>query len=723
MYNRAVKKDYREIRESEKLAGMLLSRLSSAAKITEETEAELDYALQNYHLDQIEQILAEMDIEKISSVSSGLRIPLLKENGILTVGDLYNTSEKTLIDINGIGPDTAAKIMKNLNYIVRSISISLPVRITADQIGPRETRLLNAIRMKMHLESDGRKASDLYESHYRRLAENRQILSKAGSALKWFFTLSKTKKQITEAADAVTVTAEEIQPELERILNHKIEEENLSAEEAEADFRHNAPAYFAALESCTPSPGTDTVPDQIAAEVSSLSLNTAGLHAVLRHYQEFGAKFIIVRKKTLLADEMGLGKTVEAIAAAVHLKNEGKTHFLTVCPLGIIAGWQKELRRFSCFEPVLIRKNPQKQFDEWVKNGGYAVTNYETLLRLTLPEDLHIDLLTADEAHYVKNPEAKRTQALLRLASKADRICYMTGTPLENRPGELCYLISCLSPETGEEIRNILFLNEAEPFRLKIAPVYLRRKREDVLQELPELSRFDAWTDMTESEIAAYLKTVAEGNFMAMRRVSWNALESMKAARLLELCIQAKEDGRKTVIFSQFLDTIATVYEMLKDDCPIPITGSVPPEKRLEIIEQFSDDPDLHYLILQVTSGGIGQNIQAASVVIFCEPQIKPSLENQALSRVYRMGQLNHVFCYRLLSAGSIDERIIEILEEKQNAFDFYADESSVGESEMSAFHTGKLIEEERKKWNLLPPAHLSEAAETESGQSEINNS
>lgn len=140
---------------------------------------------------------------------------------------------------------------------------------------------------------------------------------------------------------------------------------------------------------------------------------------------------------------------------------------------------------------------------------------------------------------------------------------------------------------------------------------------------------------------------------------------------------------RKVIVFSFFRDTISKVCRMLGGCCLEPITGSVSPAKRQEIIDGFAKAAPGTVLVCQVQAGGTGLNIQPASVVVFCEPQIKPSIENQAISRAYRMGQVRNVLVYRLLCAESIDERIIEILRRKQELFDNFADESVVGAENM----------------------------------------
>ena len=317
-----------------------------------------------------------------------------------------------------------------------------------------------------------------------------------------------------------------------------------------------------------------------------------------------------------------------------------------------------------------------------MEKGGAAVTTYESISRFALPETFCFDMLIADEAHYVKNPAARRTQALLALRKRVERVLFMTGTPLENRVDEMCFLVSCLRPDIAGQVQKMKYISSAPQFREKLAPVYLRRTRDDVLSELPELIEKEQWCEMGPAEWTAYMLAVAAQNFMAMRQVSWDVGDlkhSSKAKRLLELCDEAREDGRKIIVFSYFRETIRAVQELLGKRALEPITGSVSPQRRQEIVDAFAEAEDGTALICQVQAGGTGLNIQAASVIIFCEPQIKPSIENQAVSRAYRMGQLRSVVVHRLLCDNTVDERIMEILREKQDVFDAFAEESTVG--------------------------------------------
>jgi SNF2 family DNA or RNA helicase len=214
---------------------------------------------------------------------------------------------------------------------------------------------------------------------------------------------------------------------------------------------------------------------------------------------------------------------------------------------------------------------------------------------------------------------------------------------------------------------------------------------------------------------------------MAIRRVSWNVEDlkkSSKAARMLDIIEDAKEENRKVIVFSYFLDTIAAVEKLVNgggsseavsevagvasgakgalsgNKCMEAITGSVTPQRRQEILDEFEKAPAGTVLPAQIQSGGTGLNIQAASVVIICEPQLKPSIENQAISRAYRMGQTRSVLVFRLVCENSVDERIMEMLASKQSEFDIFADRSdAAAESiEIDSKTQGEIIRAEQER-------------------------
>lgn len=208
---------------------------------------------------------------------------------------------------------------------------------------------------------------------------------------------------------------------------------------------------------------------------------------------------------------------------------------------------------------------------------------------------------------------------------------------------------------------------------------------------------------------ALYEKAVLTKHQTGIRRVSWtidDLNKSSKARRMREIIADAEEEDRKILVFSFYRDTLKAISSFLGGRCTQIINGSVPVERRQEIIDEFGKMPAGSVLLAQIGAGGTGLNIQAASVVIICEPQLKPSTENQAIARAHRMGQSRTVLVYRLLAAETIDERIEDMLKEKQAIFDAFADKSAAAdatnqeESQIDDKTLGKLILDEINRIN-----------------------
>ena len=540
--------------------------------------------------------------------------------------------------------------------------------------------------------------------------ENIQV---ATSFFRWIFASSEKKQLAIESY-------EQLQKKINNKYGEKIyslENENrnldrISDEEAWDEFQKQPIRFTNILENTVPGMlgNQDSVyglPEQLAREVQDECFFPDGLLCELRRYQEWGVKYILHQGKVLLGDEMGLGKTIQAIATMVSLKNTGATHFVVLCPASVIINWCREVQKFSKLRAIKVHGSGRNAaLQEWIKTGGVAVTTYETTSYFELPDKFRYSLLVVDEAHYIKNPDARRSINTKRLSSYADRLLFMTGTALENKVEEMTNLIEILQPEIAKEVQGIKMLSSAPQFREKVAPVYYRRKREDVLTELPELLENEEWCQLGLEEELEYENTILSSgnNFNAVRRVSWNVSDlrkSSKATRMLEIIEQAKEEGRKVIVFSFYLDVIEKISSLLGNQCTEPINGSVTPVRRQEIIDEFDNAPAGKVLVSQIIAGGTGLNIQSASVVIFCEPQLKPSIENQAISRAYRMGQVRNVLVYRLLCDNTIDERIMEMLAEKQAVFNAFADKSVAAENvEVDAKSLGNIIKEEIDRIN-----------------------
>ncbi|HHY09462.1 MAG TPA: DEAD/DEAH box helicase, partial [Firmicutes bacterium] len=472
------------------------------------------------------------------------------------------------------------------------------------------------------------------------------------------------------------------------------------------NFRNGPVPYYSLLERYEPGVSpffTWGLPAGLVSRIEKYPLDLTYMKSHLRQYQIFGAKYFLQQRKALLGDEMGLGKTIQALAAVADLTAKGRTHFLVVCPASVLINWKRETEKHSEINAIIVHgHDKEQQLWLWKREGGLCITNYETLLKVESAINFKYGALIVDEAHFVKNPLAQRTVATLKAAKKTDRVLFMTGTPLENRVDEMCFLTECLRPDIAKKLRAMKTLNRTQKFKEKIAPVYLRRIRNDVLEELPELIEKEDWIKPSSQEINAYRLAVISGNFMAMRRVSWDVAlhRSSKAKRLAEICNEAQANDRKVLVFSFFRGTLDLVCKLLKNRALGPITGSTPASQRQRLIDQFTAEGTEKVLVSQIQAGGTGLNIQAASVIIICEPQVKPSLETQAISRAYRMGQIQNVIVHRLLCVGTIDERMNEMLKRKQLEFDTYADESLVGQESLKKHSESawikRFIEEER---------------------------
>ena len=316
-------------------------------------------------------------------------------------------------------------------------------------------------------------------------------------------------------------------------------------------------------------------------------------------------------------------------------------------------------------------------------------------------------MLVVDEAHYIKNVNAQRTKNIIEIAKKTDRHLYMTGTALENNVDEMISLINQLNPGIAQIAERYKYMGASKTFRDKIAGVYYRRKVKDVQKELPDLIEEEAWVSLTSEEDRIYKRDLYSKSYSAIRKVSWNVddlKDSSKANRLKDIIENAKEEGRKVIVFSFFRDTIAKIYDFLNGICLPPINGSISPQRRQEILDQFNDSKPGSVLISQIQAGGTGLNIQCASVVVIAEAQLKPSIENQAIARAYRMGQTSNVLVYKLLCENTIEEKMLERLKQKQEIFDAFADKSSAADAQNQneisdkTFH--EIVEEEIDRIN-----------------------
>jgi len=713
MADKIIRPDFSSVRTEYKELGTYLKELQSISMCegTAKTAArqKIAPAVESSSVETLKSV----SVDELNTVGNNIRVSALKNAGINTLYDLSVVSRAKLDSIPGIGTESATKIRSIADKMIREIKKTTSLKLTVDNLSPEAKSLISALYVYIGTKSLAEQAKNLSKQYRKEVNEALSASKASKSGIRWFFASRSAKEKAAAGVDKIyeLYTGDFGSLARETIDGYK-EIKTADYDIQIADFESRSSVYFAELEKLggskidksTLSGGMD---EELVMKVSSYPINLTKLNATLRSYQEFGVKYALCQKKALLGDEMGLGKTIQAISAFISLASEGKTHFMVVCPASVVVNWCREVSKFSSLTPHKVHGEIEASLNSWLTSGGVAVTTFETISKFTLPENQRIDMLVCDEAHYVKNPEAIRTKALMGICEKCEKVLFMTGTPIENKVEEMCFLVSCLQSDIASELEKIKYLSKAEQFRKTLAPVYLRRTRNEVLKELPELIETEEWCEMNSDELSLYREAVSEGNFMAMRQVSWNVSDiskSQKAARLLELCDEAAEEGRKVIVFSFFRNTVNRVLEVLGDRCIGPITGDISLSKRQELVDEFTAAPAGSVLVSQVQAGGTGLNIQAASVVIFCEPQIKPSIEDQAMSRAYRMGQTRNVEVFRLLSDETVDERVLEILKTKQEIFDKFADESVVAqdaeelaESTISA----QIIEEEKKRLGI----------------------
>lgn len=687
----------------------ILDKLKRFANNDDRYIEKITMAAEKLKEQQMIEELKSIPVEEVNKDKDGIRIKLLRDANYNSIADLYMLAESELAQIHGIGKKVAHTIKQKVREISLQVRKEVRIKLNLDDKSDAATLLVvnlskykNSLsyvkQCKSFLRENGRKIESLIND----------VKIIAGMVT---FSFNSDMSKAYDSYDKLNeIMSDTLVNEIEKLFSILDKIACISSIYAWDDFSKNAAQLNGILQDFFPDlMGSDSslygLPEELAKEVQNQDVDLDGLTCSLRKYQELGVKYILHQEKVLLGDEMGLGKTVQAIAAMVSLRNKGATHFMVICPAGVLTNWCREIAKHSNLEYVKIHgKKKKKEYNNWLEMGGVAVTTYETISDFMLKSSYSFSLLVIDEAHYIKNPNAKRTRNVEIISKNAKRLLFMTGTALENKVDEMLWLMSLLQPEIAQIAESIAYMHTAQQFKEKIAPVYYRRKRNDVLNELPEKIEHEEWCTMTEKEEFIYEEAVLNKKFNDARRVSWSIddfAESSKAIRLREIVKTAESEGRKVLVFSYFLETLRKVYEFLGRKCAEPITGSVPSEKRQMIIDHFEKNEDQSVLIAQINAGGTGLNIQAASVVVICEPQLKPSIENQAIARAYRMGQARTVSVHRLLCEDSIDERIMDMLASKQKIFDAFADESEAALHLISEIDSNtflELIEDEAER-------------------------
>ena len=454
---------------------------------------------------------------------------------------------------------------------------------------------------------------------------------------------------------------------------------------------------------------------QIQQKITRSNGVLPNIRARLYPYQVEGVAFLASRGRALLADDMGLGKTLQAISAAAWLKdNAAITTVLIICPASLKHQWAREIEKFTGMDAQLIQGSPDVRHVQYRNKKTFLIVNYELVMRdlSLINEMVRPDLIILDEAQRIKNWRTKIASTIKLINSRYAFI--LTGTPMENRLEDLYSLLQVVDPNIlgplwrymidyhiTDEKGKVLGYRNLSKLRQTIAPVLLRRERSLVRDQLPDRTQIRLDVPLTEvqrelhnsamsaaSSLANIAKkrplTPSESNRLmaslqqarmacdAAGLVDKESLGSPKldeVANLLEdICI---ENGQKVVIFSQWERMTAMtelVVKKLNLGC-VRLHGGVPTAKRGELIERFSEDDSISVFI-STDAGATGLNLQCATVLINLDVPWNPAILEQRNSRIHRLGQKEKVQIILMVSEDSYEERVLSLLQNKQNLFD-----------------------------------------------------
>ena len=667
----------------------LLAGLGSTAAVRAAATGQVQQGYAQLQAEARSAALAQLPASALQSL-----VPRLPEDALIAAGygsvrDVLAASPAQLDAVPGVGETTARQIAAAAAQLAAAIGPT-PVRLARDGATPAATAVVAGLHQLRALSAiDAGPSTAAFAADLQRALGGSAL---AGSRLKWFLAGAGAK---SAAIAALQTLAGLLDSPTGRALAGAGGAARLDPGAAWSDFEAHAADYYSALAQLVPMPADVAaaegfLPEQIVEQVRQQELDGSLMTVTLRGYQAFGAKFALVQRRVVIGDEMGLGKTMQALAAMAHLRSaQAKTHFLVVCPASVLINWLREIATRTKLEAHRVHGDDRDAaLARWLSDGGVAVVTYDSLQAIAVPPETDVSMLIVDEAHYVKNPQTARSKAVRGWTDRVERVLFLTGTPMENRIEEFRVLIGYLQPQLAAGVGSQLTAVGGDAFRRAVAPVYLRRNQVDVLSELPELVENDDWVEFTAADQGAYRDAVVAGSFMAMRQVAYvaPAEQSAKLQRILEILDDAAETGVKVLIFSFFLDVLARVGAAVAPGPSFgPITGATAPEGRQQIVDAFSAHEGHAVLLGQIQASGVGLNIQAASVVILCEPQVKPTTEAQAIARAHRMGQVRTVLVHRILAEDTVDERMLEILAGKDRLFDTYVRRSDIAEASPEA--------------------------------------
>jgi non-specific serine/threonine protein kinase len=449
----------------------------------------------------------------------------------------------------------------------------------------------------------------------------------------------------------------------------------------------------------------------------------AALSGTLRPYQQVGVRWLYLLAKlglgACLADDMGLGKTIQVLSLLLVLKRQSKPEpsrqpSLLVAPASLLANWASEIERFApglksliAHPSALPAADLKTLAPERLNDVDLVITSYGSLLRIPWIAERSWRLVVLDEAQAIKNPDARQTRTVKKLNARA-RLA-LTGTPVENRLGDLWSIFDFVNPGllgTAKEFTRFTKSLAARrdgsygPLRELVRPYILRRLKTDktVIADLPDKTEIKAFCPLSRKQAALYEQAVLElgrqladvtgiqrkglvlSFLMRFKQIcnhpsqwlgdgAWSEDDSGKWGRLREIAevIAAKQE--KMLVFTQFREVTAPLAAFLGSVFGGPglvLHGATDVKKRKELVRRFQEDEAERFFVLSLKAGGSGLNLTAASHVVHFDRWWNPAVENQATDRAFRIGQTKNVLVHKFVCRGTVEEKIDQLIESKR---------------------------------------------------------
>jgi SNF2 family DNA or RNA helicase len=439
------------------------------------------------------------------------------------------------------------------------------------------------------------------------------------------------------------------------------------------------------------------------------------LKADLRPYQKDGFSWLVflheLNSGGILADDMGLGKTIQTIALLLWSKSKYKRKLnLVVAPTSVVPNWQREIAKFAPGLKTVVWQGPNRsQNAPELEKADVMITSYALLRRdEELLQALDLRYVILDEAQHIKNPMSQTARSAKKLSS--ERRLALTGTPIENRLSELWSIFDFVSPGLLGQLKTFEEriarpidrgdMETAQRLRATIKPFVMRRLKRDVAADLPDKIEQEMIVPLAEEQAKLYkqvlgqvrksvlsevekkgvskaqiqilaaltrLRQVAcDPRLMKLPDTNFEADDSGKLGALREIIDEAVDGNHRVLVFSQFVEMLNHIRAALDADGVQYeyLDGST--KDRIDRVDRFNEDTSVPVFLISLKAGGTGLNLTGADTVVHFDPWWNPAVEDQATDRAHRIGQTKNVNVYKLIAAGTVEEKILELSAKKR---------------------------------------------------------